>query len=39
MTGQQASQFTIEKNNGKDIVTILEESLKNNKLIILIAEG
>jgi hypothetical protein len=39
MTGQQASQFIIEKNNGNDIVTILEDSLKNNKLIILIAEG
>ena len=39
MTGHQASQFTIEKNNVKDIIIVIEQSLKNNKLIILVPEG
>ena len=39
MTGQQALQHTVEKGNLKDILAIVEESLKSNKMVICMAEG
>jgi hypothetical protein len=39
MTGQQTLQHTVEKGNYKDILAIIEESLKGNKMIICMAEG
>ena len=39
MAGQQALQYTVEKGNHKEILAIIEESLKGNKMIICMAEG
>ena len=39
MTGQQALQQTVEKGNHKDILAIVKESLKSNKMVICMAEG
>jgi len=39
MTGKQWQNYTLEKNTEKDTLEIIVASLKENKLIICMAEG